>query len=1118
MKRLRKTVLIGGSTTLGAVMVMAALLWPRDFGPLDPPSPNGYDDFLSAAYALRGEAVDYASEAVLQALVSTNQEAYGLVSTGLTKRCVVPIQIARGYPAAHTADLARRKRLAHCLVARAELERRQGRVAEAGESYCAAYAFASRIGQGGLAVDFLVRISCEAIVLHHFRSIVSDLTAEQCSAMLRVMEQAEKAAEDWRAATERQLRWDRSVFSPRERLAPFRLRVAAAIRERSWRSLRGLGAELRPVEVRHRNQDVLLVMNRLRSAAAEPARRGSNTAESHRDFLLEILDRTLSAPWLKSAGDLNGDGRVDLLAGAAGRGGLVAYFNEFPRWRRVVIDAERKFSTDGEVADLDGDGRADVVAITLEPNAIVWYRATASGWTPQRVSTDNWHDLEVADLDEDGCPDLIGRAQKEWPAGDDNGNRLHLLWQRRVAGRIGWDKVDLPCPPGEGLLVTDVDRDGDADVVVNGLWFENQGSRRFASRRFTPESATGWRHPNAFIAAGDVNGDGRTDLVLAPSELKGQRYRISWFEQPPTAESSAWPEHVLIADIETVCHFVGVADFDRDGRADIAVAEMTQGADPDEVFLLVNRGRRDPDGWADAWEKQVLSSAGSHSMRIVDVNADGWPDLFGANWSANGQEEDVKLWRNPGGPAWEAPPAQQTAGQFWRYHWYERGLTNGNPGYESRFRVNSPEVSLHPTFGKRVEARENGLMQIRAEEDLFRITAAEFYAEVWGGHPGTANKRITVNGRSTYLLPRVGTEEGHCTYFYPSIPLKLGDLVNGYEAVQWAVDQGTTFWGHTLVDNAAIRVALTNGHPDLEKLGLASFSGRVTAELLPSGEGFKLELECPAEVAVRIASVDFQGWYEGYDENGNRQRRDWHGYSKHRLPVATLGVVPAAPFALTWDTRMLPAQHEVAVRAAVRFRADTNLVFLTAATPGLAIAPRSDAEVTWIAPQDLPDHFWSRANQLKICTLDLDLDPARIEAAELHLVTWTGGAGTVREYFKLNGVHYPVADGARHDLVYSRLPVDPRNLKRGQNRIELLSDTEHHGIEVIYPGPALVVRCRRANSGLTPSGARAFLEDGRLVRVPSWEGSSAGSWTRLARRSEAAFSGAAARPPPRRPG
>ena len=157
---------------------------------------------------------------------------------------------------------------------------------------------------------------------------------------------------------------------------------------------------------------------------------------------------------------------------------------------------------------------------------------------------------------------------------------------------------------------------------------------------------------------------------------------------------------------------------------------------------------------------------------------------------------------------------------------------------------------------------------------------------------------------------------------------------------------------------------------------------------------------------------------------------------------------------------MLPAQMDVAVRAAVRFKADTNLVYLTAAAAGQAIPGRASASVALFTPHDLPDHFWSRAKQLKTCHLDLDLDPARIEKAELHMVTWTGGAGTVKEYFKLNGVHYPVAEGDKHVLQYSQLPVEPKNLRRGLNRIELLSDTEHHGIEVIYPGPALMVRYR----------------------------------------------------------
>jgi hypothetical protein len=409
-------------------------------------------------------------------------------------------------------------------------------------------------------------------------------------------------------------------------------------------------------------------------------------------------------------------------------------------------------------------------------------------------------------------------------------------------------------------------------------------------------------------------------------------------------------------------------------------------------------------------------------------------------------------------PAWEAPPAQPQPGQFWRYHWYQRGLTHANPAYEGRFRVNAPEISLHPTFGHRVEPRENGMMLIKAEEDLFLLTAAELCGEAWGGHPGTANKRITINGRSTYPLPRVGTEEGHCTYFYPSVVLKITDLVNGYDAVQFAVDQGTTFWGHMLVDNAAIRVALTNGHPDLARLGLAEFDALVKAEVGGGGDSYALTLDCRPSAADTIARVDFQGWYYGYDENGNLRRQDWHGYTKAKQPVAWLGTVTGAVGTVTWDTSMLPAQKDVAVRAVVRFQSDPNLAFLTAATTGLEIRERPGANVVLFAPHDLPAPFWSRANQLKTCTLDLDLDPARIERAELHVVTWTGGAGTVKDYFKLNGVHYPVAEGDRHELVYSRLAVHRKTLKRGLNRIELLSDTEHHGIEIIYPGPALVVR------------------------------------------------------------
>jgi len=36
--------------------------------------------------------------------------------------------------------------------------------------------------------------------------------------------------------------------------------------------------------------------------------------------------------------------------------------------------------------------------------------------------------------------------------------------------------------------------------------------------------------------------------------------------------------------------------------------------------------------------------------------------------------------------------------------------------------------------------------------------------------------------------------------------------------------------------------------------------------------------------------------------------------------------------------------------------------------------------------------------------------------------------------------------------------MDMRQLKPGKNEITLLCDTEHHGIEILLPGPVIIVR------------------------------------------------------------
>jgi hypothetical protein len=410
------------------------------------------------------------------------------------------------------------------------------------------------------------------------------------------------------------------------------------------------------------------------------------------------------------------------------------------------------------------------------------------------------------------------------------------------------------------------------------------------------------------------------------------------------------------------------------------------------------------------------------------------------------------------GPALRGGEAETVRAGFFRSWWYEPGLEHGNPGFNRRFRVNSPGSVLDPRFRLRSEVRGNGMMLILIEEDLAALSGAELQLELWGGHPGTAGKRVTINGRSTYELPRNGVEEGHSTHSYPRLELKLTDLVNGYNALQFACEQGSSFWGHFIVDNAALRLALRDGHPDLENAGLAGFRAEVKGEAGP-GEALHLRLETAGAAAGRIAEVHYSGRYTGYDENGDGRGTGWHGFTKERRPAGILGTAKEPPHALAWDLSMLPDQDEVAVRAAIRFEGLPALEYVT--HPALfRLLPRRGSRVSLHGAAELPRPFWSRAGQTKSCEILLDRAPEEIEKAQLHVVLWDGGQGGVEHPFTLNGHPLAAAGEGRHDVLYRVLEIEPRLLRKGANRIALLSDTHHHGIEVLLPGPALVVRAR----------------------------------------------------------
>jgi hypothetical protein len=253
--------------------------------------------------------------------------------------------------------------------------------------------------------------------------------------------------------------------------------------------------------------------------------------------------------------DVDNDGKLDIVSGSS--------WYQAPTWKAFPVREVKRIGTYYNdfgtfPLDVNGDGNTDFLTCSYFGQDVGWVEnpgKAGDAWTYHEI--DKPGNIEAAwmvDLSGDGVADFLPNTVSV------------VVWYevlRKSSGK-GFElkKHDLGKEAaGHGVGSGDVDGDGRTDLLTPKGWFESPADPAHEKWVWHPEwqaGATGIQ-----MLARDVDGDGLSDVIYG----MGHNYGLFWLRQGKSASSDRiWTQGTIDKSLAQV-HALMWADLDGDGKA-----------------------------------------------------------------------------------------------------------------------------------------------------------------------------------------------------------------------------------------------------------------------------------------------------------------------------------------------------------------------------------------------------------------------------------------------------------------------------------------------------------------------------------------------------------------------